>query len=252
MITDFFNHFDLVLATTPEQKRDVYHIRYQVYCDELGFEDKRQFKQPFERDGFDEHAHHFLIRHKRTGMAAGTARCVLPFDDFGHKKPLPSERFCQHALDQQQITSLGLRRGDYAEVSRIAIRAEFRRRITLDHQQYTDHQRFSFTQDELKSFSHIATALYFALASYYLLRDDIKTMIAMMEPRLMKHLNRAGIHFQPAGELTEYHGLRQPFVLNKADLMQTIKPLFRPFFHQIDCFIRREMMDIDTLARHIA
>lgn len=241
-----------MLATTPEQKRDVYKIRYQVYCEELAYEDKTQFKQPLERDCFDGHSHHFLIRHRRTGLAAGTARCVLPFDEFGHKQSLPSELFCRKALDENIITALGLRRGDYSEVSRIAIRAEFRRRITLDHQVYLDHQAYEFTQDELKSFSHIAICLYFALAAYFHLRSDIPALLAMMEPRLMKHLNRAGIYFQPAGILMDYHGIRQPFILYKEDLISNIKPLFKPFFDTVYQLMANELSIGEPLALEIA
>lgn len=241
-----------MLADTPSLKRDVYKIRYQVYCEELAYEDKSQFIQPLERDRFDSHSHHFLIRHRRTGLAAGTARCVLPFDEFNHKQPLPSEVFCQTALNDQVISPIGLKRGDYSEVSRIAIRAEFRRRLTIDHQVFLDHQSYQFTQDELKSFSHIATCLYFTLAAYYRLRDDIHAMIAMMEPRLMKHLNRTGIYFQPAGRLMDYHGVRQPFILYKEDLVSNIKPLFRPFFETIDELVTSELTTENQLALEIA
>ena len=252
VINNFFDYFELVLAKTPAQKRDVYHIRYQVYCDELGYEDKSQFKQPLERDRFDGHSLHFLIRHRRTGLAAGTARCVLPFDEFGHKQSLPSEHFCQPALDSSIITNLGLRRGDYAEVSRVAIRAEFRRRITLDHQVYLDHQGYQFTSDELQSFSHIAICLYFALAAYYQQNQNIHAMIAMMEPRLMKHLNRPGIYFQPAGQLIDYHGVRQPFILHKDSLVTDIKPAFRPFFNSVCQLVTDELTEENQLALDIA
>lgn len=251
-INNFFDYFELVFADTPALKREVYKIRYKVYCEELGYEDITQFNQPLERDAFDTHAQHLLIRHRRSGLCAGTARCVLPFDEFAHKQPLPSEVFCQTALNEQIITPIGLRRGDYSEVSRIAIRAEFRRRITLDQHGYLDHQSYNFTQEELKCFSHIATCLYFALAAYFAQQSSIQYLIAMMEPRLMKHLNRTGIYFQPAGDMIDYHGIRMPFIVYKDDLIANIKPLFRPFFDNVSQQVAAELNAAEPLALEIA
>lgn len=227
-------------------------MRYQVYCDELGYEDKSQFLQPLERDRFDPHSQHFLIRHKRTGLAAGTARCVVPFDMFGHKQPLPSELFCRHALDPSVITAMGLRRGDYAEVSRIAIPAVFRRCIPVDHPMNLEQRVCHFSPEERVNFPHIATCLYFALAAFYQQCDAIQSMIAMMEPRLMKHLNRAGIYFQPAGQLIDYHGSRQAFILYKDDLLTNIKPLFKPFFESVRKIVDAELASETPLALEIA
>jgi N-acyl amino acid synthase of PEP-CTERM/exosortase system len=252
IINNFFDHFELVLVSTADLKRDVYKVRYQVYCEELGYEDKTQFKQPLERDAFDKHAQHLLIRHRRSGLCAGTARCVLPFDEFEHKQPLPSEVFCQTALNQQIITPMGLRRGDYSEVSRIAIRADFRRRITFDQHGYLNHQAYNFTPDELKMFPHIATCLYFALASYFFQREAIQSLIAMMEPRLMKHLSRTGIYFQPAGQTINYHGLRQPFILYKDSLMNNIKPLFRQFFDSVFQQVKQDLRTEAPMALQLA
>lgn len=241
-----------MFADTPALKREVYKIRYQVYCEELAYEDSSQFKQPLERDAFDAHAQHLLIRHRRSGVYAGTARCVLPFDEFAHKQPLPSEVFCREALNEHIISPMGLRRGDYSEVSRIAIRAEFRRRLTVGHQHYQDHQAYHFHQQELKCFSHIATCLYFALAAYYTLQPSIQYLIAMMEPRLMKHLNRTGIYFQAAGDMIDYHGIRMPFIVYKDDLIANIKPLFRPFFDDVNQRVAAELSASEPLALEIA
>lgn len=68
----------------------------------------------------------------------------------------------------------------------------------------------------------------------------------------MKHLNRAGIYFQPAGQLIDYHGSRQAFILYKDNLLTNIKPQFRPFFDTVRTIIDAEVASDIPLALEIA
>ncbi|MBS3963093.1 MAG: GNAT family N-acetyltransferase, partial [Methylomonas sp.] len=60
----FDSNFEVVLADTFESKLINYNIRYQVYCDEMGFEDKDVFPDEIEFDEWDKNSVHFLVRHK--------------------------------------------------------------------------------------------------------------------------------------------------------------------------------------------
>ena len=52
-IIDVFNeYFDMVPAVSDELKKEVYKLRYQVYCIEAGFEDPEQYPDKMEFDAW--------------------------------------------------------------------------------------------------------------------------------------------------------------------------------------------------------
>ena len=61
----FDQHYEVLLADTPKSKAIHYGIRYQVYCEEMGFENKADFPQEQEFDHYDDHAAHFIVRTKQ-------------------------------------------------------------------------------------------------------------------------------------------------------------------------------------------
>ena len=65
-----------VVANTGELKEEVYKIRHNVYCEELGFEPLRP--DQMEMDEFDAFAQYCLIKHIGSDAFAGTVRLVTP------------------------------------------------------------------------------------------------------------------------------------------------------------------------------
>ena len=58
----FDDRYEVFLADTPESKALHYQLRYQVYCEETGWERSPQFLQEkLERDDFDASSHHSAI-----------------------------------------------------------------------------------------------------------------------------------------------------------------------------------------------
>ncbi|MFN3920736.1 MAG: GNAT family N-acyltransferase, partial [Methylohalobius sp.] len=97
----FYEYFKLVHATTEALKREVYKLRFQVYCLETGFERKEDCQVFYENgqevyletDSYDCRSDHYLIRHNRSGLYAATVRLVLP--DPGNPQALfPIEEHC--------------------------------------------------------------------------------------------------------------------------------------------------------------
>ncbi|MGZ8186120.1 MAG: GNAT family N-acyltransferase, partial [Methylobacter sp.] len=80
----FDDHFEFFLADTDESKEIHYSIRYQVYCEEMGFENKDDFPLEQEFDEYDNHSTHFIVRHKPTGHWVGAMRLI-----FKNGQPLP-------------------------------------------------------------------------------------------------------------------------------------------------------------------
>ena len=66
------NYFELVPAVSEILRDEVYRIRHQVYCEELAFEPQRPDRR--EKDVYDAHSLHLLIRTVQTGNFAGCVR----------------------------------------------------------------------------------------------------------------------------------------------------------------------------------
>jgi N-acyl amino acid synthase of PEP-CTERM/exosortase system len=78
----FDNNFEVFLADTPESKAIHYSIRYQVYCEEMGFENKDNFPLEQEFDEYDSQSTHFIVRTRLTGHWVGAIRMVFNTDHF--------------------------------------------------------------------------------------------------------------------------------------------------------------------------
>ena len=116
----FDKHFEVVLADTEEGKRLHYKIRYQVYCIESGYEDYRAFADGEEKDEWDKHAVHFLVRSKVSREWIAAMRLILPGNKGGH----PVFQLC----DIDRSVSGKTQGSATAEISRLCIIDSFRRR----------------------------------------------------------------------------------------------------------------------------
>lgn len=98
-------------AVTPEQKDEVFRIRYRVYCSEKRWLDEADYPDGREKDVFDAHSVHFLARTEE-GRAVGTVRLIMP-----SQQGFPIER----NFDLQDIPPHSA-----TEASRLAVLAEQR------------------------------------------------------------------------------------------------------------------------------
>jgi len=123
MLEVFERHFETVTADTADLLLLAQKLRYQVYCIENGYEDAGAHPDAVERDGFDSHAVHGLLRHRSTGMALGTVRLILPLADW------PDDSFAMQRLSGIRSLKLShvLPFSSTAEVSRFSLSRQFRR-----------------------------------------------------------------------------------------------------------------------------
>jgi N-acyl amino acid synthase of PEP-CTERM/exosortase system len=120
----YMQYFDIVRADTPALLDEAYRIRYQVYCMENRFENAAQHIDARESDVDDDRSVHALLRHRATGVFAGTVRVILPHHGM-LQRPLPV-----HQLLGQQSREY-LKRIAWrttAEISRFAVSKQFRLR----------------------------------------------------------------------------------------------------------------------------
>ena len=60
---------------------DVLALRYQIYCEQRGFEKPEDHPEGLERDAADDHAVHFAAIHDETKEVLGTIRLILKSPD---------------------------------------------------------------------------------------------------------------------------------------------------------------------------
>lgn len=230
LVEPYHEFFSITLADTEALRKEVFRLRYDVYCRELGWEDPANFADGLEKDIYDDVSRHCLLKHNRSGQFAGTVRMVITHDS-DVDPPIPLIGHCGDRLYDGPFRPDRLELGSYGEISRLALRSEFRRRSGEQHnpEGHGEHL-FEWTQDERRRFPHIALGLYLG-ASAVGLADGATGVYAMMEPRLARHLRFAGIRFEQVGEPIEFRGLRAPYYISRRALFRYLsRPLRKLLF----------------------
>jgi N-acyl amino acid synthase of PEP-CTERM/exosortase system len=227
LVEPYREYFSITMADTDELRKEVFRLRYEVYCRELGWEDPAHFPDKLEQDAYDPHSRHCLLLHKRSGLYAGTVRMVMTHDS-DLDPPIPLVGHCGDRLYDGPLRPDRLPIGSYGEISRLALRGEFRRRSGEESspEGHGEHL-FEWSQTERRRFPHIALGLYLG-ASAVGLADGASGVYAMMEPRLARHLRVAGIHFEQVGEPIDFKGMRAPYYISRKALFGHLsRPLRR-------------------------
>lgn len=228
LVEDFQEYFDLELATTPEQMAHIFRIRYRVYCEEFGYEPAELFPNQQEKDEFDDNSSHCLVMHKSTGLPAGCARLV----QVDESSLMPMEKFCGESIDQGIIRTYAGRRANICEFSRLAVDGAFRRRAGEAATRFGEISSLDITMREQRTFSLIALSTI--LAAFAMSELIGRTnCFAMMEPFLPRLLKRSGIIVYPAGQETDYHGIRSPYVFETHETVSGMQEELQEFYAAI-------------------
>ncbi|WP_194792952.1 PEP-CTERM/exosortase system-associated acyltransferase [Caenimonas koreensis] len=196
----FDDVFDCSVARGLRQRLACHRVRFQAYCVDNHFEDPTEHADGFETDTYDEHAVHSVLTHRSTGNPIGTVRIVLP-QGGGRRRLLPIETL---------VPSLG--RGEAVpfpiettcEVSRFAVVKSIR------HHTPTQGPEADLSPEEWRT-TLLCLPLALIRASIEMpAQEGMTHVVAVMEPALLRHLSRFGVHFNRLGGLVEHHGLRQP------------------------------------------
>lgn len=228
LVEDFRRFFSVDIASSPEQRANVFGIRYRVYCEEFGYEPKERFPDQQERDEFDDSSLHCLITHKSSATPAGCVRLVL----CEPGQILPVEKYCRDALDAASFKTLEQNRDIVCEVSRLAVDGRFRRRPGEGQTRFGHVDGLDFTAREQRTFSLIAVAAYLSACALTDLTGR-NLAYAMMEPFLPRLLRRSGIIFESAGVAIDYHGLRAPYSARTRDAVASMHPELRALYAAI-------------------
>jgi len=228
LIAAFNQFFELVHADTDELRMHVYLLRYQVDVLDTGFEsdsdcrsglDEHGHSILWEQDIFDELSDHYLLRHRRTGIYAATARLILP-SPVGIVAPYPMALHCP--LDKP-VNDSDLR-GRLGEISRFAVSKVFKRRIGElgSLAGVADDVEIYFEEDERRVLPHISLGL-FAAVMRMVHQHGITHCYAVMEPALLRLLVRFGMIFNRIGPDVDYHGIRVPCITSAEEALPNIQ-----------------------------
>ncbi len=216
----FNDSFEVLIANTPELLKEVYRIRFQVLCVEKrlpGF-DRALYSDGQEKDNYDSHSIHTLLRHRPTGNFIGTVRLIL-FDPSNPEKRFPIEVHAQ--VDPKLCDLSKLERRQTAEISRFVVVGQFNRRKAERRNLKT---RLIGIRERIdrRNAPHLALALIAGIVRMCA-SSDIRNGLSIMDPALNRLFSCFGWGLNPVGPLIEYHGLRQPYFIRVAEALNKMK-----------------------------
>lgn len=222
--TIFNSVFNVQLANSPELINEVFEVRYQVYCIDRPFEDPRCFADKREHDSYDPRSAHALIRHRMTGDSVAAVRLVMA-GDTPEQADFPMEGRCVHRMDQEAQEAIAeTRRDRIAEISRMAVSREFRRRLNEGRSVSGISEPAYYSDSEIgrRALPYISLGLFAAILQMSV-KHGITHWMAVMEPAQLRLLKRFGVEFDHVGPLMEYHGHRRPAFTEAASLLEGIR-----------------------------
>jgi len=244
----FQRRFRMVLADAAELRDVCYRLRHTVYCQEFAFESVRGDGR--ETDEWDAESIHCLVQCVTTGKYIGCARLVIP-PLFHPRTPLPFERVCESAIDHAVVNPKWLPRGSIAEVSRLAVIPDFRRRRGK-RALPAARRGHALETEERTVIPCVLTGLSLGLLALARLRG-IDTLFMLIEPRLARYFGiLMGIRPQIIGSPVEHRGARVPAMLRVPEVLDRLDLLVQPLFAAISADIRGTMLPISPLHHRVA
>ncbi|MDN3919216.1 PEP-CTERM/exosortase system-associated acyltransferase [Roseateles violae] len=226
--------FKLEPALDTASKQEVYRIRHEVYCRDLGWEPVRE--DGMETDAYDEHSIHCLLRRRDSGLAVGCTRLILTQPE-APATLLPMEISCADVIDRQLVDPAALPRDTIGEVSRLAVVNSFRQR------KGESGTPMALAEDDFGSnagmprFPFIPVSLYLGAAAIAR-HMGVEHVFVLTEPRLAAHFNRIGFDIRSIGGTIEHRGTRVPSVLSSSKVVAELRPLIKPLYEVIEASVK--------------
>lgn len=229
---NFQKYFEVVVADTAELLENAYKLRYQVLCVEQrlpGF-DASLYPNELEKDDYDNHSSHVLLRHLPSGNFIGTVRLIMT-NPIQPEKLLPIELYGQ--LDPALCDIKALPRHQAGEISRFVITSQFQRRRgdrNIDESERRvekiENKEGSTEARERRSAERrdrrLAPPLALLLAAGIVrlsAEQKINNWLSVMDPALNRLLGYYGLELNPIGPLVEYHGQRRSYFAKIGDVL---------------------------------
>jgi len=227
----FDKYFEVILANTQESREIHYNIRYQVYCEELGYEDVTKFPKKQEIDKWDPQNDQdqrtllFLVRLKHTEQWIGAMRIV---HHNGDKIPLEDFSSLDHDIE-----------GSAIEISRLCLVKEIRKpylqnsygineanisNSSIVANEEAEGVKKFYSNPQVKS--TIIWGLFNA-ALQYGKATHINKCYLLASKALVRVVRRQGFAVEQVGSTCEHRGKRSPYRLNVNEVQDN--PLWGTF-----------------------
>ncbi|MFC0337695.1 N-acyl amino acid synthase, PEP-CTERM/exosortase system-associated [Kushneria avicenniae] len=196
----FVRDYNIIFAITEEEKKRVYSLRHDVYCEELGFEPVNT-SEGIEKDPFDGSALHCLIEKRASGQAVGCARIVLPSDTM--ESPfyrMPLELKFSSLFESGEHHPDSFQRRDICEISRVAILGDVRKAKSVRASTQESPQ-------SVRTASLLKAGLFLSVLALGKISGR-RYGFAMMEPSLARLLSYSGFRFSRISQYLEFNGKR--------------------------------------------
>ena len=208
---------------------EIYRLRYKIYCLEWRFEKPENHSSEILTDIYDNYSLHFAVR-DYSGKIVGAVRLIL-YSEQG----FPIEKYCHLDVSKDKIP-----REKIAEISRLAIHRDYRRRAEDKYIYGPDEERrsignFNFShnysysrrsedkyrykhntprqvtsQIERRKTHEIVISLYKAIYQESK-RRQLSSWYAVMTQGIVTLLDKFGLKFDAIGDPVDYHGIRTPY-----------------------------------------
>lgn len=211
-------YFDFVQVPVTKQSgktiRDIFHLRYEVYCVERAFLNCDNYSDQLETDEFDHYSTHFAAyNHDRD--IVGAVRLVHP----NEHQPYPFEGHCT-LFDDFRFPP----REEAGEVSRLVVRKSYRRRrgdsmegVSRDFIEGDPTPPSPRLREQRDNSPLLLLGLYREMYQHSR-RNGIRYLYAAMERSLARSLDRMGFKFVPIGPPTDYYGPVTPHIVDLEEL----------------------------------
>jgi len=233
LTSHFDRHFEALPATEEVNRREVFRLRFAVYCEEHGYEAPSAFPNGEEHDVFDNDSAYVLIRHRASGRAAGCVRLIT--NERTADLRFPFEQLCGAHLDPRFVDLLYLARDRIGEISRLAVHNDFRRRRIDANDSPSEAGSGPGSQiyyGGARQYPLVAMGLFLS-ASALALNAGLERALVVMEPRLARLLGGSGIPFKQVGDVITYRGQRAPFCITREELLGNLHPECKHLLDQL-------------------
>lgn len=176
-----FKNFVFYTTSNPQELEELYRIRYYVYCEEYKYLDSKKYPDKLEKDEYDLHSLHLVVRHK-SGDLAATARLIL---GTGIGLPILKNFHIDYEIPNNKASTI-------AEVSRLIVGRRYRRK-------------------------HLLMVLVKGL---YLLAKEkgVNDIFCVIDDRLYPNLIDLGIPIIKIGQPKIYQGITAPYLIQVNEL----------------------------------
>lgn len=229
----FTSLFEILPALDKASIDQVYRIRHDVYCRDLGWETVKEDCR--ESDSYDSHSIHCLLRRIETGAPVGCTRLILT-SPHAPSDPLPFEDSCRNVLDLTISDPSRLPRETIGEVSRLAVLNTFRQRKGEASVPSSLEDNDFASRGETPRFPFIPVSLYLGAAAIAR-HVGVEHVFVLTEPRLARHFERIGFDIRVVGGSIEHRGTRVPSLLSSSNVVADMRPMIKPLYDVIEASV---------------